>query len=372
MKIKTIYFPGLNGLRAIAAIAVVISHITLELRAFNLNPIDTSTFADGTPSRGLLLAAYGVTIFFVLSGFLITYLLQAEKNVNEISVKKFYMRRILRIWPLYYAYLALALCVILIYHVHINYIELPFYIFFSANVDYIFYAGIPLMVHYWSLGVEEQFYLFWPWINKKITRIVPFTFLLITIMVGTKLGLHYFLPDTALESVIHFTRFHCMMIGALGAILYKQDNKLFLKIFDNKISQGAAWMVILLLIINKYHIISVLDHEIVSVFALILIIGQIRIKNRIINLERKIFDFLGKISYGIYVIHPILIFLFSKIFIKLNVPALFNYMIVYISLLCMTIFFSYLSYTYFEKYFLTLKRKFIVVNSSATNTEVAS
>lgn len=63
---KAIYFPGLNGLRAIAAISVVISHITLSLKEFGLNPAIFGSFKDGKPI-GLLLAGYGVTIFFVLA-----------------------------------------------------------------------------------------------------------------------------------------------------------------------------------------------------------------------------------------------------------------------------------------------------------------
>ena len=92
---KVIYFPGLNGLRAIAALAVVISHTTLELHKFNLNPFIFGMKDDGEP-RGISLAGFGVSIFFVLSGFLITYLLLEEKNKQKINIRKFYLRRILR------------------------------------------------------------------------------------------------------------------------------------------------------------------------------------------------------------------------------------------------------------------------------------
>jgi peptidoglycan/LPS O-acetylase OafA/YrhL len=362
---NAIYFPGLNGLRAIAALAVVISHITLWLKHFNLDPGIFGTYSDGTP-RGLSIAGYGVSIFFVLSGFLITYLLQSEKEMQAIDVKKFYARRILRIWPLYYLYLFIAVITILIFGLDLNYGSLFLYVFYAANVPFILGMGAPLLSHYWSLGVEEQFYLFWPWINKKINSMVLPVFLLIVALLGTKILLHVFFPHSILELTIHVTRFHCMMIGALGAVLYKQENKLFLQLADHKITQGISWFIIFLAAINVYHIASVIDDEIISVAALFLIIGQIRVKNRIVNLEVKPLDFLGKISFGIYVIHPILIFLFSKLLYPLTISAPVKYVIVYSAVISSTILLSYLSYTYIESYFLKFKKRFEVVKSSSS------
>src|SRR5258708_22830536 len=93
---KTVHLPGLNGLRAIAALAVVTSHITLWLKEFGLN---NKIFVTDTAGNaiGLPLAVHGVTIFFTLSGFLITFLLLKEKEAGPIKIKDFYIRRILRI-----------------------------------------------------------------------------------------------------------------------------------------------------------------------------------------------------------------------------------------------------------------------------------
>ena len=76
---KIIYLPGLNGIRAIAALAVVIAHITLNFKDFGLDPYIFGAYDDGNP-RTLDLAGYGVSMFFALSGFLITYLLCKEKE----------------------------------------------------------------------------------------------------------------------------------------------------------------------------------------------------------------------------------------------------------------------------------------------------
>jgi peptidoglycan/LPS O-acetylase OafA/YrhL len=364
MSEKHVYFAGLNGLRAIAALGVVISHITQHLDNFHLNPRIFGSFADGKPI-GLLLGSYGVTLFFALSGFLITYLLQAERDIQPIDISKFYMRRILRIWPLYYLYLTICILVLVIFAIPFNAKVLPFYIFYTANIPFILGEPISLMAHYWSLGSEEQFYLVWPWINKNATKnLVPLIIFLIIAIVGTKLLLHCFHPHTMLESVLDNTRFYCMLVGALGAILYKRGNRLFMQLTDNWIAQVICWFIFFMITINRFHIASFIDNEIVSIASLVLIIGQIKIKHRIINLEIKVMDFLGRISYGIYVIHPLLIFFFGFVFGRLDIPPLYKYILVYTVILFTTILLAYLSYHYFERYFLRLKKKFVVVDSS--------
>jgi peptidoglycan/LPS O-acetylase OafA/YrhL len=366
MKNKPIYFPGLNGLRAIAALAVMISHIALHHANFGLNPFIFGSFSDGKP-KGYLLAVYGVIIFFVLSGFLITYLFEVEKDIQPIDIKKFYVRRILRIWPLYYLYFAICLVVIYISKEHIAPIILACYILYAANIPAFIGKVIPLTAHYWSLGVEEQFYIVWPWFNKKTGKqMIPIICILIAVIMSVKIATHILLPGSLFSTVMAGIGYHCMMIGALGAILYKQQNQFFLKITDNKISQAIAWLVIFFVAINKFHIASLIDGDLVALTALTIIIGQIGIQNRLVNLEIRIFDFLGKMSYGIYVIHPIIILLFSKLFLHINLKPAFKYPLVYFSIVGTTIMISYFSYHYFEKYFLTLKKKFIVIESSAS------
>src|SRR5689334_8676740 len=101
MKTKEIvYFPGLNGIRAIAASLVLIWHAKKFRSLLGLLP-----GPEPTPMAG-----FAVTMFFVLSGFLITYLLLTEKErFGSISRRRFYVRRILRIWPPYYLAVALGL-----------------------------------------------------------------------------------------------------------------------------------------------------------------------------------------------------------------------------------------------------------------------
>ncbi|TAE01609.1 MAG: acyltransferase [Bacteroidetes bacterium] len=367
---KTIYFSGLNGLRAIASLAVVVSHTTLALGLFHLSPFIFGKSADGNP-QGLLLAGFGVTIFFTLSGFLITYLLQAERDKQNIDIRKFYVRRILRIWPLYYLYLLAVLLFMFANNMPINFTSLWFYIFYSANVPFALGGIINLLAHYWSLGAEEQFYLFWPWLNKAFsTSILVYVLVFLAgLLLGTKFLLHLLMPASVIKTLINATGFHYMMLGGLGAILYKNQSQIFLRLFDNKITQFVCWIVIFLLVTNNFHVASIIDNEIVSIVALGLIIGQINQKNRLVNLENNVFDFLGKISYGIYVIHPLVIQILAFVLNPIALPAPYQYVVVYSSILGVTIALAHVSYQYFERYFLSLKKQFVVIDSASNKHE---
>lgn len=365
-----IHFSGLNGLRAIAALAVVFSHTTQRLGEFGLDKFIFGQYADGNP-KATLLAGFGVSIFFTLSGFLITYLLIEEKRTGDVNIKNFYIRRILRIWPLYYLYFALTLITTFIFDIPYDKTSLLFYIFLSANIPFIFGGQLPFLGHYWSLGVEEQFYSFWPWIVKKSKSILKITIIICVGLIALKIiarliDIKTIEGETSLfYSTIHVTRFHCMLIGAIGAIFYHQRHALFLKLTDNIITQILSWLIILLVAINKFHIASFVDNEFISVVTVFLIIGQIKKSHRIINLNTSFFDFIGKISYGIYVIHPLIIFYLSKIIVISNKAEILNYVLVYCSVFATTIILSYISYRYFEKRFLDMKDKFSIIKSAA-------
>lgn len=370
-KEKVLFFSGLNGLRAIAALSVVFSHTSSDFVLFGLEPIYFSKYADGTPQL-FNLAQYGVTIFFTLSGFLITYLLLEENKKQAINIKNFYIRRILRIWPLYYTYLILSLLTTLLLGWKIEGHTVFFYVFLLANIPFIFANEIKLVGHYWSLGVEEQFYSFWPWVVKKSksilksTLIIFFTFLALKTMFRIiDITQHNGQMSIAYD-VFNSTRFDCMLIGAIGAILLFNNNSLFLKITNNRVAQLIAWFVILLVIFNKFHIISFLDNEFISIVTVFLIIGQIKQRNRLINLDTAVFDFLGKISYGLYVIHPLLILYLSKLIHFTDRTNMTSHLIVYLLVFISTILISYLSYEYFEKRFLLIKEKYTSIKSSGS------
>ena len=358
---KVIHFKGLNGIRAIAAVGVMLAHILGDLGQFGLKKLPSS----------LNIASLGVTMFFTLSGFLITYLLLKEKAANEknqINVSNFYIRRILRIWPLYFLYVFLCLLTYWYFSIDFDSKMLFFYFFLLANVPLIIEQTLPFIGHLWSVAVEEQFYLFWPWFSKIDTKKLLFYTLLLTFSLILLKDVSYVLSSKfALKLpliTLTTTRFYCMLIGCIAAILFVQ-NSVWINRLTNKYVAIAAWLILFLAIINKFQISSALiDHEILSIVTVIVILTQITETNKIVNLDNHVLGFFGKISYGIYIYHPILIFLTIQFLGEFQQDSIINYVLVFTLIFGSTILLSYLSFHFFENKFIRMKDRFSSIKSS--------
>ncbi len=367
---QPIFFPGLNGIRAIAALAVVALHITVYLDRFGLNPYLIGQMPNGNP-KGIDLAVFGVTIFFALSGFLITYLLLAEQAIQPISIKNFYIRRILRIWPLYYSYLIVALVVSRIGQVPHESISDLFYFFFAPNVPKSFQLRSDLLGHYWSLGVEEQFYLFWPVFVKAFhRRLFSATAVLLAAFMALKVVGFYVFTGSVFHTAVDVNRFSCMMIGAMGAYLYFHQQQWFIRLATHWSVQVLGWLVVALAAVNRFHLANIINHEVMACLSTALIIGQAQGKG-LLNLDTPVMDYLGKISYGIYVIHPLVIFSLGWVFNSwLSASNALHYVFVYALCTGGTLLVAHLSYQYWEKPFLRLKGRYARVKSAASREEV--
>lgn len=106
------------------------------------------------------------------------------------------------------------------------------------------------------------------------------------------------------------------------------------------------------------------QHELTALSTITIIVSQIRNENKLVNLENKVFDFLGKISYGIYRSHPPVLFLLGKSGIRFTHPQPWTYAIVIVLVTTITILVSTLLYYYFEGWFLNLKKKYTVIEDS--------
>ncbi|MHC5353685.1 acyltransferase family protein [Myroides sp. LJL115] len=361
-----IYLKGLNGIRAIAALAVLFSHCNLALNNFNIKKYSLFGFDDNGNHLAYKLGEYGVTMFFVLSGFLITFLIKKEiAKTQTIDVKSFYIRRILRIWPLYYLYIILVFVTFYFFNENFPpFSTLAFYLLFFANIPYIGGFPIPLLGHFWSIGVEEQFYLFWPWLAKikKMFKIVVY------LVIGQfilRVLLWYFVPFSFPAYLSSINKFDSMMIGGLVAILLFNKNRI-IDFLSNKYVQIGAWLILLSAVLNVFSFYNhVFEGMIITLVTSVIIIGQVNGNYKFFDLEKPWLDFLGILSFGIYVYHPLIIFLLQKSKVLLIIESeLMRFVSVFVVVTLLSILVSHLSYKYIESSFLKLKDKFQIVRST--------
>lgn len=375
------YFKGLNALRFIAAYLVVIHHaeqIRLKNELFNLK--EYSFFRNG---------GIAVSFFFVLSGFLISYLLLKElKQTNTIKIKAFYIRRTLRIWPLYFLLVLIGTVLVPVFLDIINHpYKIPYefknvilyYIFFSPFIVNIIY-GHHLLSSLWSIGVEEIFYIVWAPLFKTFKKhLFKLICAVIVLKISLLIYIHIFNVNIILVKLIKILQFEAMAIGALAAyFLFHYKSKIDDSLLFSKPIQFFIVMFILLKLFANQYLINnfvifdyIFNTKIISNVLLTIsyawfIVNVSVNKKSIIKLNNKIFKFLGEISYGIYMYHMLIVFgiilLFKELFLKLG--NFTSTAIFYIILTLVVILVSYVSKVFFEDYFLKLKKKFRNQNHS--------
>ena len=347
--------PNLTPIRFILALLVVIFHIPqfFENRGFPFFN-DLAIFHKGTEA---------VYMFFSLSGFLIIKQLFIEKEYsNTINLKYFYARRILRIFPLYYLVLTFGF---LYYH-----LILPFFGFeFENNYDLL--SGILLSISFfpnifasyspggileilWSIGIEEQFYLF----------IAPLFLLLPLKRIVLFLGfftISYFL--------IYFSEYLPFLEKYQMLFFYFSFAGLCSILFNYSIVQALIkklrYPILLVFIIYlttsifknnfNYFFYNLFSFILFGLVVSVLAIKPIKI------LQNRTMDYLGKISYGIYMYHAIIMqlvgFIYLKIISKLGFQKTLDVIIINLLVIIITIIISHFSYKYYESYFLKLKLK---------------
>jgi len=367
MKKPTHFIKGLNEVRALAAFGVLWCHVELyKHREGHASMYDgfLERFIDG-------LGKNMVDVFFVLSGFLITLLLLIEQNkIGAISIKKFYIRRVLRIWPLYFFIIGISFFVVpfivlntdwFLTETHyynlittVDYSKaLPYFLLFLSNVALVLRLLVPGASQSWSISVEEQFYVFWPWVIHLFRNyLVPFfiTFLVLKIAVNhTNEFITLSYKEKIVLKVIKTIRVEMMALGGLGAYLLFTKNWIYTRFCRFRLLPYFLLPVLIGMLLLDIK--GILFGILVTLLLSYIYANQTKIK------EVKFISNLGNISYGIYMYHPLVMFLCFSVLNKLELGILSYNLLAYTSIILGTVLLSQLSYKFLESGFLRLKNR---------------
>ncbi|HNE49948.1 MAG: acyltransferase [Chitinophagales bacterium] len=377
MSSKT-YFPNLNGIRFILAGMVLLQHVAVVLQVMQISNIYQKVDA---------FKAFGpvaVSMFFALSGFLITFLLlQENKATDTISLRTFYLSRAKRIMPLYYLIVILHLWVLP--HTPLQYIDdklvlmdasaFPYSTIhlsdFSTKIWYFILlpqVALALMVatgnstipagHVWSIGVEEIFYFLYPALLKKyVHKFKRLIFTLIGIYYSAAILLFIVIQFSHTEILakpifqrainfsvilIIYNRVNCMFIGAIGAYLFIHKHRYFYWLTQKWVFYFSLVLLFVLFAIGAR--VPFLTYELYCVLFICVLFYLIK-DNKAYFLENSILRYLGQISYGIYMYQMLAIYGVVYLYMHLH----FHYLYIFPLSFVLTILLSAVSYEYLEK-----------------------
>jgi peptidoglycan/LPS O-acetylase OafA/YrhL len=375
------YRPELDVVRFCAFLLVFFSHILPRgvdqwNRALcaRLNPFQLHMLTAVGDSCGM-----GLCLFFALSAYLITMLLLREREIaGRISIPRFYVRRILRIWPLYFFGLSIGFAGLILSHQAADCRGLVWFLFFAGNIYGLFFHAIssPMEV-LWSISVEEQFYLIWPlamrWLSKRGLVAVAMLFLVVANITLFVLGNRHADTDVAVWQNT-FVQFEMFAVGILLALWRRKFNcnvvlgtvlitatpllwYLACFAFHAKQSPSQGHAVSGPILMCGYALIALGCGCVLSGFSML---DPSRMPEWAVNL--------GRISFGLYVYHLLALHLAEHaIWHWVGRTGLRAYLITFflqipISL-TITIVAARLSYRFLEKPFLQLKVRFETVHS---------
>ena len=313
--------------------------------------------------------AFGVSLFFVLSAYLITELLLREKElVGGLDVKSFYVRRILRIWPLYFFFLALAMA--MQWFIPGQHLEWRTGLAFSALAGnwYIVFIGFPSSVIFplWSVSIEEQFYLTWPLILRRVSQwgIAAFAVGLLVVATVTRfyLGEHHSLESQVWCNTL--VQLDPIAAGILIAVFLKGAVPQLSKLARAAmiVSGTACFATAALYFGIKRDPLTtpriMLGYPTVALGGALLLLAVLRDGAA----PGRALVYLGRISYGLYVFHALGL-LISDYVVPNQTANLARYGLRIFVAFAATVTMAAISYRWLETPFLRLKQRFTYVLS---------
>ncbi len=351
------YIRCLDGLRAFAILLVLLAHLKHSSPPYWLKNISAYWNA-GT---------VGVRLFFLISGFLITTILNNEiKKNGKINFKRFFMRRLLRIFPAFYFYLLTLSLLSYLGIISIDSLAIFFALFYVQNLNVFqndeLFTSSWLVQHSWSLSVEEQFYVVFPFLLKKLKGVLQnhlfMTMVVITLICSFFRALNYSFPEVSrMTGGVFFMHCDFLVYGGVLALFITQ----YRDYLTEKLFSFRYYLLIIAIIVlvfasrYEYHsVVNIIISGNLILFAnLYILLFFLLFPNSTIGniLEYEIVKSIGKLSYSLYIWQQL--FLGStELWIEYGVLTLFPYNIpiIFICAVC--------SYYFIEKPFLRLKKAY--------------
>lgn len=368
---KKIFFPNLDGLRFIAFFSVFMFH-SFHTEYDYIRQSGTYQMINSWFSYGDL----GVNFFFVLSGFLITYLLLNEEKLNrQINIPYFYVRRFLRIWPLYFfcaffGFISFPFFKQLLGQIPEETANPLYFVAFLSNINNI-KNGLPdasILGVLWSVAIEEQFYLFWPLLIVLLKGRRVFLFIAVIISSVIFRYLNYNNAD-----IIYFHTFSVISDMAVGGFLgwfcyYHKAAVTWLSECNRWLILTGYFIGFALIILKKDIFVGALgiaiERVILSAFFAFIILEQNYAVNSLFKVGKsKWLSQWGKYTYGLYCLHFIGILTATNLSKIIGTNTTVFGVLVWETLLALIISLglSWMSYHYFEKHFLQVKSKFAYI-----------
>ena len=354
--------PALDGLRGMAILLVL---------AHGFDVIQTTHGLGHAVDLALDLGWIGVQLFFVLSGFLITGIL-LDTRTHPGYYKKFLVRRVLRIFPLYYATLFVAFF-IAPHFVHAS--SLPaghgdhqiWLWTYLENFAAPFDRGEPVFPHFWSLAVEEQFYIIWPLVVWVVARrgVIALGAVLVAIAIAARVYVRMRYGEMA---AYMFTpcRMDALAIGAIAAALIRGERfRTMIAHHKASLMAGAGFAVVIAGAVLGHLLregpnMQTAGYTVIALgFALLLVaaLPQRRLPARVLGWAPL--RMIGLYSYGMYVFHaPLHVYVGLPILARLDAtPGVPAGLVYAVAMTVLTLGLAALSYHLFEVRFLRLKPK---------------
>jgi len=347
---STSRFGSLDGLRCLSILAVLWHH------------------GPGGEGRGISTAGYrGVQLFFAISGFLITTLLLRERDLaGRISLSKFYARRALRIFPIYFTVLGIYIVLVGLTRWNTEagrefFHNLPYFLSYTSN----WFIGWPVTFGFaWSLAAEEQFYCGWPWAERYLPRNGPVWLMVALVSVALAWQLHgpgwrssEPLPSRILSSVPL-----AICWGVLTAHLLHSERGFTIVRNVLGVRWGSTAMLLLLLALIFAHV-----HP-----ATLPVVMTLLVASCVIREDHWLAPFLGwrpvvhvgMISYGMYLMHGLVFDALRDLENVLGWTHVAHGGAEFVVAVAGTVALASLSYRYYESFFLGLKKRFFLVPST--------